>query len=122
MHAAGLYVDGKYKYSGEWLNDKMHGSGKFTYASGSYYDGQWDNSEYQGTGSFCWPDGRHYEVVTSILLLMQISGDAGQHPGATAMGKHMTIIWCTYAKAECTDLRRCSKALLMPPVSMQQCL
>ena len=59
---SGLYVDGKYKYSGEWLNDRMHGSGKFTYASGTCYDGQWEHSEYQGTGTFSWPDGRRYEV------------------------------------------------------------
>lgn len=62
---SGLYVDGKYKYSGEWLNDKMHGSGKFTYASGTYYDGHWENSEYQGTGTFSWPDGRLYEVCNT---------------------------------------------------------
>ena len=59
---SGLYVDGKYKYSGEWSNDRMHGLGKFTYASGTCYNGQWENSEYQGTGTFSWPDGRRYEV------------------------------------------------------------
>lgn len=62
MNTAGLYMDGKYKYSGEWNKDRMHGTGKFIYASGTTYDGQWDNSEYHGTGTFSWPDGRHYEV------------------------------------------------------------
>jgi len=62
MDTAGLYMDGKYKYSGEWNKDTMHGTGKFIYASGTTYDGQWDNSEYHGTGTFSWPDGRHYEV------------------------------------------------------------
>ena len=62
---AGLYVDGKYKYSGEWNMDKMQGLGKFIYASGTTYNGQWDNSEYHGTGTFSWPDGRQYEVEFS---------------------------------------------------------
>lgn len=72
---SGLYVDGKYKYSGEWVSDKMHGSGKFMYASGTCYDGQWESSEYQGTGTFSWPDGRRYEVclVGLLLLFMQSS-------------------------------------------------
>ena len=59
---AGFYMDGKYRYSGEWNNDRMQGSGKFTYASGTAYDGQWENSEYHGTGAFSWPDGRSYKV------------------------------------------------------------
>ena len=66
MHTAGLYMDGKYKYSGEWNKDMMHGTGKFIYASGTTYNGQWDNSEYHGTGTFSWPDGRHYEVQVSV--------------------------------------------------------
>ena len=59
---SGQYVDGKYNYSGEWSKDRMHGLGKFTYASGTCYNGQWEHSEYQGTGTFSWPDGRQYEV------------------------------------------------------------
>lgn len=67
-HGNGFYADGKYKYSGSWANDKMQGTGKFTYASGSAYDGQWDNSEYHGTGTFLWPDGRKYEVWTACSV------------------------------------------------------
>ena len=69
MDTAGLYMDGKYKYLGEWNKDTMHGTGKFIYASGTTYDGQWDNSEYHGTGTFSWPDGRHYEVQVSERMI-----------------------------------------------------
>ncbi len=75
MDTAGLYMDGKYKYLGEWNKDTMHGTGKFIYASGTTYDGQWDNSEYHGTGTFSWPDGRHYEVTCiweAVLTLIPV--------------------------------------------------
>ena len=66
-HCAGEYSDGQYKYTGEWQNDRMHGAGKFVYASGNVYDGAWENGVYQGNGSYVWPDGRRYEVTQALV-------------------------------------------------------
>lgn len=60
--AAGQYNDGQYMYVGDWENDKMHGKGKYTYASGSAYDGSWELGVYHGQGTYSWQDGRRYEV------------------------------------------------------------
>lgn len=34
------YSDGR-QYKGEWLNDKMHGYGEFTWPDGKSYEGQY---------------------------------------------------------------------------------
>ncbi|KAK9829757.1 hypothetical protein WJX72_007698 [[Myrmecia] bisecta] len=60
-HGKGTYREGQYCYKGEWLDDKMHGTGKFTFASGAVFEGSWLNGEYQGRGCYSWPDGRKYE-------------------------------------------------------------
>ena len=65
-YPAGTYTDGTYFYTGEWVLDKMHGSGKFSFASGASYEGQWDNGIYHGSGTFSWPDGRRYQVGPEV--------------------------------------------------------
>ena len=61
-HCLGKYVEGRFVYEGEFNEDIVTGSGKFSYPSGAYYDGQWVNGLYNGQGKYCWPDGRSYEV------------------------------------------------------------
>lgn len=40
-------------YKGEWLNGKMHGSGKFINGeNGDYYIGDWVNGKRHGNGSY----------------------------------------------------------------------
>lgn len=72
----------------------MHGSGKFTYASGTCYDGQWEHSEYQGTGTFSWPDGRRYEVwigshPTADAKRLQYTGGSSKQAALPSM-EHTT--------------------------------
>ena len=61
-HGKGTYSERGNTYTGEWEDDKMHGKGKFTYASKAEYDGDWVANQYQGTGKYTWPDGSSYEV------------------------------------------------------------
>ncbi|CAM6040356.1 unnamed protein product [Sphagnum compactum] len=56
----GLYIEGDYQYEGDWLDDKIHGTGCFKYASGASYDGQWENDQYMGVGVYKWPNGAMY--------------------------------------------------------------
>ena len=54
-------VAGKWKYEGEWNQDKMEGKGVFAYESGAVYDGQLENDCYHGIGQYTWPDGTTYK-------------------------------------------------------------
>ncbi len=46
------------KYTGQWKNNKMHGRGTFYYANGSTYAGEWENNKYNGRGTFTYPYGK----------------------------------------------------------------
>ncbi|KAF6255797.1 Presenilin-domain-containing protein [Scenedesmus sp. NREL 46B-D3] len=57
----GTFKTGDYSYTGEWLDDEMHGQGKFSFASGACYEGCWEHNRYQGQGSYTFPDGTVYK-------------------------------------------------------------
>jgi hypothetical protein len=40
------------------MNNKMEGSGLFTWPDGRRYDGEYVDDKKEGEGSFYWPDGR----------------------------------------------------------------
>ena len=44
-------------YEGEWLNDKEHGSGIFTWANGARYEGDFSDGLPSGHGILTWADG-----------------------------------------------------------------
>lgn len=44
-------------FTGEWMNDKPHGTGKEEYKDGSMYVGNFINGIKEGHGNFKWPDG-----------------------------------------------------------------
>ena len=48
-------------YTGDLLDRKRHGHGKYVYADGLIYDGDWVNDEKDGYGILTWPDGVRYE-------------------------------------------------------------
>jgi len=48
-------------YEGEWLEDKACGIGTFTSSEGSVYTGDWKNDLQHGMGREVWPDGVTYE-------------------------------------------------------------
>ncbi len=62
LRMPGKYVEGRFVYEGEFFEDVVTGTGKFSYPSGASYEGQWVNGLYNGQGKYSWPDGRHYEV------------------------------------------------------------
>ncbi|XP_017773870.1 PREDICTED: alsin isoform X2 [Nicrophorus vespilloides] len=55
----GIYKDAK--YSGRWLNGKMHGSGKLEWPDGRIYKGQFSNNQMHGFGRLEEPNKGNYE-------------------------------------------------------------
>ena len=49
------------EYDGEWLNDKYHGYGVCTSASGWKYVGTFKDGKFNGKGVWTHPDGRRYD-------------------------------------------------------------
>jgi hypothetical protein len=47
-------------YDGDYFNDKKHGYGIFTWASGNTYKGEYFEDERHGTGEMSWTDGTRY--------------------------------------------------------------
>ena len=45
-------------YDGEWISNKMHGKGVFTWADNRKYEGEYFDDKKHGYGIFTWPDGR----------------------------------------------------------------
>merc|ERR1712113_852634 len=46
---------------GEWQNNRMSGTGTFTWKDGRRYVGNYINDKKDGHGVFTWPDGREYD-------------------------------------------------------------
>ena len=42
------------------MNDKAHGTGKYSHANEAYYEGQWVDDKQHGIGMEEWPDGAKY--------------------------------------------------------------
>ncbi|XP_075968039.1 MORN repeat-containing protein 2 isoform X2 [Anarhichas minor] len=48
-------------YTGEWLEDKIHGRGTLQHPSGALYEGEFQENMYHGTGTYTFPDGSTYK-------------------------------------------------------------
>lgn len=63
-HGMGKWRKGKgnnvNQYEGAYENDKKHGNGIFTWASGNVYKGSYVNDEREGEGEMRWTDGSVY--------------------------------------------------------------
>ena len=53
--------NGAESYDGAWVDGKMHGRGKYSFASGSRYVGNFSDNRMQGRGKYTWPNGSTYE-------------------------------------------------------------
>ena len=49
------------RYDGDWLNDKMNGTGIIITNNNSRYEGQVKNNQRNGFGKQTYPDGNKYE-------------------------------------------------------------
>lgn len=47
-------------YEGQWFEDNMHGTGKYSWADGRRYEGQMYRNCFQGYGEYTWPDGHKF--------------------------------------------------------------
>jgi hypothetical protein len=63
------YITGS-TYTGQWLDNDMHGKGKFDYACGAYYRGNIVHNIKTGKGIFTWPTGNQYtgDFVNNELM------------------------------------------------------
>lgn len=66
---AGKLSCGSYSYVGDWVDDEMHGQGKFTFASGATYHGCFEHNKFHGQGTYTFPDGKQYQVLTAVPAL-----------------------------------------------------
>lgn len=68
MHCtpAGTLTCGSYSYTGDWVDDEMHGQGRFTFASGASYQGCFEHNKFSGEGNYTFPDGKQYQVSASL--------------------------------------------------------
>ncbi|KAJ8648514.1 hypothetical protein MRB53_001537 [Persea americana] len=48
-------------YTGQWLENYPHGTGKYLWTDGCMYEGEWCRGKTMGRGKFTWPSGATYE-------------------------------------------------------------
>ncbi|KAM2595326.1 hypothetical protein FF1_039924 [Malus domestica] len=48
-------------YTGQWVDDYVHGQGKYLWTDGCMYVGEWQKGKTAGKGKFSWPCGATYE-------------------------------------------------------------
>lgn len=54
------FPDGS-RYTGEWVDDRVHGQGEHVYANGNRYKGEWVDGSITGVGVLTFADGERYE-------------------------------------------------------------
>lgn len=60
-HGTGTSVySGGDTYTGDHVNGNRHGKGKYTWANGAVYDGDWVDGQRTGKGTMTWADGSYY--------------------------------------------------------------
>jgi hypothetical protein len=57
---AGVQGKGNEEYEGDWVDDKMHGYGRYQFTSGGVYTGQWHEGSMHGQGKIVNADGTSY--------------------------------------------------------------
>lgn len=59
-HGAYEYKNKFFRYEGEWVEGRKHGTGTLMLGDGGSYSGEFSNGEITGTGTRVWPDGTKY--------------------------------------------------------------
>ncbi|XP_077241680.1 phosphatidylinositol 4-phosphate 5-kinase 6-like [Tasmannia lanceolata] len=59
-HTEKLLSNGDF-YTGQWLENLPHGTGKYLWTDGCMYEGEWFRGKTMGRGKFSWPSGATYE-------------------------------------------------------------
>jgi hypothetical protein len=57
----GINGKGHEEYDGDWVDDLMHGFGKYTFTSGGIYTGEWSRGKMHGKGKMLNADGTSYD-------------------------------------------------------------
>lgn len=60
-HGRGEFRSGPERYDGEWDRDRMHGRGRYAFATGAEYEGELAGNCFHGLGTYRWADGARYE-------------------------------------------------------------
>lgn len=55
-----LFSNGDF-YTGQWMDNFPHGTGKYLWTDGCMYEGDWCRGKTMGTGKFSWPSGATYD-------------------------------------------------------------
>ena len=82
-----MWADGR-KYEGEYVNDKKHGYGIYTYPDGRSYKGQWAHGKQHGQGIFITPQGDQRKGIWNEgkrIKWLDEKHDDGAPPNAEAM-------------------------------------
>jgi hypothetical protein len=53
-------MDGR-QYSGQWMNNKMHGKGDFIWPDGKRYVGDYNQDKKEGFGTYYWKNDKFYK-------------------------------------------------------------
>ena len=56
----GTLTQGPETSEGEWVSDKLHGTGRCAFASGATYEGGFEEGVFSGEGTYKWADGASY--------------------------------------------------------------
>ena len=63
-HGKGTYVQGEERYTGDWVNDQMHGEGRYHFASSAVYEGNFQDNKFHGHGKYTWPNAERVVRLT----------------------------------------------------------
>eukprot|EP00051_Salpingoeca_urceolata_P001130 m.38839 g.38839 ORF g.38839 m.38839 type:complete len:483 (-) comp11213_c0_seq2:68-1516(-) len=74
MHGSGFLKTNAGSYDGQFENNKMHGQGKFTYATGAEYVGNFEAGERVGEGTLSFPDGSSYRGQFAVSCWLRRGG------------------------------------------------
>lgn len=104
VNDAGKLACGSYSYMGDWMDDEMHGQGKFVFASGASYHGCFDRNKFHGQGTYVFPDGKQYQVGQE-LCMAALHRRTALLRCCHVVTQHMQLVLQTFPSKTCWVLR-----------------